>query len=328
MNGAIYFDENGDVKRHYAVGTWWQQKTVPAFLQYHQADIGSADILKKVLDGEILLVNGIGMNDIRLVYAGIDNIRLNSLDIKQSKCTLAFDLWFRYSGDFDDAAIEFENSVQPIQLEKPVKEQTTDSVTKPITKRLYHVEGDFRCNFDFRAYPFDRQTIPIFFRHSTKTNDRLIYVPDVTSLPKSVSGSADGWEMGKIGFYQDAVSKTTTLGNPKYFDSDHTLSYSRFNAEIQIRRENPGVFVAIKFLPLLAMVLLLSLTFFIASERLYIRVLILGAVLGGITFFHLINLSALSAEYLTVLNYSVFAVYILLILFVFKSVWIYRRTAP
>jgi branched-chain amino acid transport system substrate-binding protein len=321
ISGVIYFDENGDARTHYAVGVWQRQQTMPAFLQYHKADIGTTDILKKVLDGEILLVNGIGMNDIRLVYAGIDNVRLNRLDIKNSSCSLAFDLWFGYSGYFDDAAIEFENSVQPIQLEKPVEEQKWEN----ITKHRYHVEGDFKCDFDFRAYPFDRQMIPIRFRHRSQTNDRVIYIPDIMSLPKSVSGSADGWEMGRIEFYQDAISKNTTLGNPEYFSSDHALSYSRFNTQIEIRRESAGGFAAIKFLPAIAGFLLLCLIHFIGSGRLHIRVLIFMAVLAGTTFFHLVNASALPVQYLTILNYVFFAVYGLTVFSAFKSVRDYRR---
>ena len=311
ITGPVFFDENRNVTRHYSVGLWQNHKAVPAFLQYQQTDTGKQDILKKVLDGEILLVNGVAMNDIRLVYAGIDNIRLNRTDIKHSAAGLEFDLRLRYSGYFDDTGIEFDNAVKAIQLGTPVKEEKQGN----ITQATWHVGGDFRCDFDFRAWPFGPLSAAIRFRHTSQTYNRLIFVPDSVTTPASGGLSAGGWQTGDTEFYQDAVSKSSTLGN----SSDQRLSYSRFNAEIQIKQVSPALFAATEFFPVIAMLLMTAAAyFFIRHERL--RLLIFMAVMAGTTFFHLRHFAALPAADMTVLNYSFFAVYAAVIFAVFRDV--------
>ncbi|QTA87797.1 ABC transporter substrate-binding protein [Desulfonema magnum] len=321
ITGHIYFDENGDVRKHYAVGIWLRHKPVPAFLQYQQSDIGRTDnLLKKILHGETILLNGISMNNIRLVYAGIDNLRVSNLDTKHSECTLEFDLGFRYSGYFDDTTIEFENSVSPVRLGKPLKEERT----KNITRRVYRVKADFKYDFDFHTYPFDQHMMPIRFRHTDQTKDRLIYVPDVLSLPESVSSSVGEWKISEISFYQDITAKDSNLGNPKFFGLSNVISYSRFNAEIHIKRKNLAAFIFSKFFPVIAMLLILCLPYFIRPERLRNYALIFMSVLIINTVCYLRWLSALSVEYLTILDYAFFTVYVLLIISAFMSVFIYR----
>ncbi|OQX23416.1 MAG: hypothetical protein BWK80_26130 [Desulfobacteraceae bacterium IS3] len=311
ITGPVFFDENRNVRRHYSVGQWQNHKAVPAFLQYQQTDTVDEDILKKVLDGEILLVNGIAMNDIRLVSAGIDNIRLTSTDIKHSAAGLEFDLRLSYSGYFDDTGIEFDNAVKAIQLGKPVKEEKQGS----ITRRTWHVIGDFIYDSDFRTWPLGSLSAAIRFRHSRQTNDRLIFVPDSVTTPASGGISAGGWETGDTEFYQDAVYENAGAGN----FSGLRLSYSRFNAEIQIKQVSPVLSAATEFFPVIAMLLLTAAAyFFIRHERL--RMAVFMGVLAGATFFHLRHFAALPAAYMTLLNYSFFAVYVTVLFAVFRDV--------
>ncbi len=116
VTGYIYFDEHGDLKRPYAMGFYERQKLLPALSQYSQISaIDSIDnVPQKVLDSELIVIDGIFMYNINVVYAGIDIIEVS---VNRSEYTADFYLWFLYAGDFDDTNIEFRNSVHPVKLE-------------------------------------------------------------------------------------------------------------------------------------------------------------------------------------------------------------------
>lgn len=322
ITGPIYFDETGDVRKSYAAGMWWKQKRIPALSQYQQSPAGeTADetMVRAILDGDILLIKDTVMNKIRVVYAGIDNISVGVPDSKNSECEMEFDIRFRYIGSFDDANIEFTNAASPIRLGKPVKEETE----RNITSRTYHVKGKFRYDFDFRAYPFDRQVIPVRFRHASMSNDRMIYFPDILDQPRTRNRSIPGWDIGEISLYQDLSVKDSNLGNPKFFDSPHLISYSQFNAEVEIRRQRDAIALSY-IISFAAMLVVLYGIYFIGPDKLLSRIIILMLVLSLTVGSRIIPLRQFSAGYLISLDYACFMIYILSLLSVPISLYIYR----
>ena len=180
------------------------------------------------------------------------------------------------------------------------------------------------ADFDFRSFPFDaQQKLPIRFRHTFQTNDRLIYVPNIHS--KDLGSTADGWELTEVQFYQDVMVKNTSLGNPEYFRSEHTIGYSRFNAEIRIKRSASATFIFLKFLPVILMTLSLCLIFYIPAKRLGIRLLIIMFTLTINTAFYLWQLADLPVGYFTTIDYAYFTVYMLIIIAALISTLTYRR---
>ena len=321
ITGPVYFDGNGDVRKHYAVGRWWKQKAIPALSQYQQtADTGTVNetAVKQILDGDILLIKDTVMNKIRIVYAAIYNIKVGIPDIKHSECETEFDIRFRYAGIFDDANIEFTNAVSPVSLGKPVKEESGR-----LTVRIYHVKGKFRLDFDFRDYPFDSQVIPVRFRHAAMTDDRMIYFPDTLDIPQSPDIAVPGWDVGDVSLYQDVAVKDSNLGNPKFFDSPHRINYSQFNAEVEILRQG-NFFVAAYFFQIAAMLILLYGIYFIRPDRLLPRVIIPMVILTFGVCTRLISLIEFSAGYMVSLDYAFFTVYILIILSAPLSLYICR----
>lgn len=324
VTGEIYFDENGDVKKPYVIGTYRKQhKMLPAFSQYRQVGDTqniSAFLLKNILSGTIMEVDGILMNNTRLIYTGMDVIEVSNLKPEKSECTIEFYLWFRYPGYFDDSNIDFSNSQTNIDLGEPIREE----IKNGITTRVYRVKADFNIDFDLRAYPFDvTHVIPIKFRHITQTNNWLMYVPDVLSLPDTVSARLPEWEFEDIFFYQNVVSKYTSLGIPKFFNVDHKiLSYSQFNTEIQIKRKNLAAFISKRFLPLLFILSSLYLTFFIRPDRIGLRIFIStgAAITSGVCHQSLGTL----VVYLTAFDYAFFTAYMLAVISAVISVLVYK----
>ncbi len=325
VTGQIYFDKNGDINKPPVIGVFEKHERVPAFTQYRQySDTGETDrldMIDKIMDGELVIINKEFMSKVRLVDTGTEIIEAGPMDMKKSECPIDFYIWFRFSGDFNkDANIEFTNSTGPVKLGKPVKEEKSGS----ITKRTYRVKANFKCDFNFRDYPFDSQTIPIRFRHAKLTDSKLIYVPD-THLPRSFNISADTWDKNGITFFQDVAIKQTTLGNPDFFGTpQHIISYSQFNTEIRITRNSPALNFQY-FFPITFMVMaLIYVVRFAGAGQIRNRILSSMAVLAVCIVCQMIYFSKITAEYLTSLNFVFMIIYILTVISVLISVYSYR----
>jgi len=323
IGGRIYFNSEGNVSRSPFIGFYEKQMLFPDFVQYQPVPEGDQveDVFKKALEGEMILSDGKLMTQTRVVYAGIYMNEISKLDVTNSSYTADFYLWFRYKGDFDETRIEFLNAVNPVELGQTFKKGTDEN---NVTFKAFHIKADFKDDFDFHAYPFDRHTLQIRFRHTEMKKEQLIYVADALGLPqanqmleKMKLKDADDWQLGELDFYQDTVEKVSTLGNPKFFGAHHFISYSRFTAAIPIERKGFG-FVFKTFLPVSVMVLLIFGTLYLVpAERLGISLSGMSAVLTANTVFHLKLFSDLPIAYMSALEYAHLAVCISVVISVF-----------
>jgi len=252
ITGDIYFDKQGNVTLPLAFGFWHNHKFLPTYRQYqikelHQppgekaepreAKIGQgknpvAD--KKTTEEEIIEIGRQVMTILRVVYTGVDVNEIRNIDMDKGVFTADFYIWFRFFGNFDDTRIKFTNAVKPVTLGKPMTEKTVDN----ITTRSYRIIAGFKTDYDTSAYPLDRHTLGINFRHEDMTRKELIYVPDVLGLPhtaekddkgKMMVKPIPGWDTSDISFSQNIIKKP---GPDK-----KTISYSEFNTAIRIERK-------------------------------------------------------------------------------------------
>ncbi len=317
ISGSLYFNAYGNVSRPPFMGFYEKQILFPDFVQYQPVPEGDQveDIFRKALEGEVILSDGKLMIQTRVVYAGIYINEISNLDVIRSSYTADFYLWFRYRGDFDETRIEFLNAVNPVDPGKPFIDKTDE---KNITFRAFRIKADFKDDFDFHAYPFDRHHLRIKIRHAEMKKEQLIYVADVLGLPEASKmlekpglKDAEDWQLGELDFYQNTVEKVSALGNPQFFDTHHTISYSRFNAAIPIERKGLG-FVVRAFLPVsIMMALICGILCLAPAERLGISLSGLAAVLTVNTLFHLKLFSDLPVAYISALEYAHLAVCLL-----------------
>ncbi len=317
VSGRIYFNAKGNVSRPPFIGFYEKQTLFPDFVQYQPVPEGEQveDVFRKALEGDIILSDGKLMTQTRVVYAGIYMNEISKLNTIHSSYTADFYLWFRYKGDFDETQIEFLNAVSPVELGQPFIKGTDE---KGIVFRAYRIKADFKNDFDFHAYPFDRHTLKIRFRHIEMKKEQLIYVADTLGLPqaknmleKTKLKDADDWQLGELDFYQDTVEKVSTLGNPQFFDKHHLISYSRFTAAIPIERKGV-VFVFKTFLPVIVMVMIIfGILYLMPADRLGISLSVMAAVLTANTVFHLKLFADLPIAYMSALEYAHLAVFIL-----------------
>lgn len=318
ITGRIWFDEDGGVRRHYVVGIWQNYKLLPSFSQYLQNTAEVDNMIQAVLDGRMILTDDITMSYTRMVYAGMEIIKVSDISMEKSEFTADFYLWFRYTDNFDDKNIEFENALTPV-----LPELVAEEVKEGITTRKYRARGRFRADFDFHRHPFNsHQKLHIRFHHAEETNEKLIYFPDILYSP--IRSDLNEWYIDAALSSQDAVSKVTSLGNPDFFGSDHTLSYSRFNFDIYVSKDDDPVQLDIlKYFP--AMLLLPALSLFHFSiRRLNICLATLMITLLANTVLYLRYLSELSVGYMTVMDAVHISIYLLVIISLFMLLLIRR----
>lgn len=326
LSGNLYFDRDGNLNESIYIGAFDQQKFISAFTQLQPVNDISviADLNQKLASGKILLVDGRYMHKTNIVYTGIDINEIRNLDEKTSSYLVDFYLWFRFQGDIDGDSIEFTNygtdrmdSGDKLELDAPINEKVVDG----ITYRVYRVKADFKEEFRFDDYPFDRQELAVRFRHINLTRDNLIYVVDVVGMRDTVTQEViSNWEKSKVfetisdwqptevKFFQNILRNDSTLGDPQLFHSDAELQYSRFNTVINIKR-NTVSFTIKNLLPLLFFVGLSYLLLFLPID--YISVEAVSGTLLAIVFFHLSLLEGLpeGIGYVVALDYGFYIIY-------------------
>lgn len=264
--GDIFFDESGGVKRHFAVGVWQDDTVLPAFIQYQYiADAKYPNLTRAILTGDAILADGVVMKKIRMIFAAIDAIQINRVDVTRMTHEAEFDLHLFYSGKFDNAtadAIEFTNAAGPIEQIGPVAERREYNAIF----RQRRLKGLFRFNPDILQYPFDTQRLFIRFRHKTRTSDDIMFVPYNLSHSAALTALPAEWSNSGIFFYQNISEKLTSLGNPEFFDEPRRISYSQFNAEINLERKAPNLAFSY-FLVIISMICILLYAFFFVSAH-------------------------------------------------------------
>ncbi|MCP4111175.1 MAG: ABC transporter substrate-binding protein [Desulfobacteraceae bacterium] len=329
VTGDIYFDRNGNVVRPPAVGAYKNQALISEPVQYmFISELKRVEnIMKNILDGQIIKIDDYVMTKTRLVYTGIDINEISDLDLLNGSYTFDFYLWFRYNGDFDSENIEFVNADNLIDLgaEKNTLRISNDIVRKVLEKKTdgfttltYRVRAVFQSDFEFSAYPFDHLILRVQFRHASKTRDELIYVSDVMGMRHFTKDKDEepgynalrGWEIDSVSFYQNIVTSDSTLGYPTFFGSKNTIQYSQYNAAVQIKRQVMG-FLLKNIFSVVIMLMTLYIIYFIPDEQFELRLSIGMGVLMTNAFLHQEVSSSLQVGYVVAIDYAFFVVYIL-----------------
>ena len=330
LSGQLYFDDEGNFDNSIYIGTFTQQKFISAFTQLQSLNnVEAVEDLQAELDsGRILLVDGKYRHRTNIVYTGIDINEIRNLDEKTSSYLVDFYLWFRFLGDIDADNIEFTNygtdrmdSGDKLDLDEPIDSETIDGVNY----RLYRVKADFQEEFWFNNYPFDRQNLAVRFRHVNQTRDNLIYVVDVVGMRDTVAkevlnnweeskvfDTISDWQVREVNFFPDTLTNDSTLGNPRLFDADSTLQYSRFNAVIGIERDTFSFSIK-NLLPLLFFIALSYLLLYLPFDAISVEAV--SGTLLAIVFFHLSLLEGLpeGIGYVVALDYAFYVIYGLII---------------
>jgi len=326
VTGYLYFDNDGVAVKSVPIGIYDNGKLISAPVQLRiipsTRSIHNLDELHA--RGEILDIDGTRMYKTKVVYTGIDLNKISDLDMKNYSFTADFYLWFRYQGEFDEKNIEFLNADSTVNLGAPIASEMIDGMNY----RVYRVKAKFKSPFNFRQYPFDQQTLSINFRHRDLTKEQLIYVrDDLRLLPKATllrqlsDGGIAGWQPIDVLVYADTLRSDSTLGNPRL---DVTgIEYSNFNADVQIQRDALNFSIKNLF-PLVAVVILSYLSFFMPSDQFVVRTSLgINAIMTTAFFSLKVSSDLPPLGYLVALDYVFFMIYLLAIFVIILSIACY-----
>ena len=335
VTGPIYFDADGDAVTGLMMGMFKSRRLISAPVQLEP--IGDPTLVpnleEAVRRGRVLALDGRYMYRTMVVYTGLDFDDIGDLDTGDGTYTMDFYIWFRYYGDFDPSEIEFLNAAGPLKLGKPVSEESENDGT---TYRLYRVKATFKGEFDLHDYPFDHQVLALRFYHRGMTRHNLIYVVDdlgmripgrslLEHLRENVMGNATGWRVDKYLVFQDTLTRSSTLGNPRFSRLREPLRYSRFNVEVHIERDVLSYSIKNLF-PVFILILVCYLVLYMPARVLPPRVSICVTTMLTTAFFS----ARLSSDlprvgYLTTVEYVFFVVYVLALFALVVSILDYQH---
>ena len=299
ITGNIYFDENRNFIRPMAVGIFQLQKLLPAFVQFYPISTLKPDTSKDA--GKIFVINNKPMTLTNIVYAGIDINEISHIDKAKSTCTVDFYLWFRFQADSDVRSLVFMNAVKPIELGKPILEESD----KGITTQTYHVKADFRFDSYLQKYPFDHRSVSVAFRHADKPRNSLIFIPDTLGLPRSGSNmdkrlNVNGWNIKDSNCYQKIATVIT---------NGQSSEYSQFIASAHVERKGMGFAVKTLF-PFFIIPILLFFVYGIPANRIKDRMLVCIAGIIACGIFHALIWSDFRLlPYTVAIEYVCFVIY-------------------
>lgn len=324
--GYIYLDKNRNAIKPVPIGMYDNGALISAPIQLQAIPNTELvrDLQGEVGEGNIIKIDGNYFYKTQVVYTGIDLNEISNLDVKNSTFTADFYIWFRYSGDFDESRIEFVNAVNPVALGNPISQDFYNGQTY----HAYRVKAGFKSNFNFRAYPFDQQTLNITIRNRDLTREQLTFVrddlrllDDTTLMNQLNEVIVGGWKVIDVNVYSDILRSDSTLGNPRL--SNTGIEYSIFNVDTTIQRD--AVNFSIKNLfPIVAVLMLAYLAFFIPAGEFGMRVSLgINAIMTTAFFSLKVSSDLPSIGYLVALEYIFFMTYTLAIFVIILAILIY-----
>jgi len=322
VSGRIYFHPKGDVIRLPYLGFYIKQKLLQNFEQYQPVFESDQieNFYEKALNGEIIVNNGHPMAKTSVVYTGIHIKEISKLDITNSKYTAEFYLWFRFKGVLDISLIEFLNAVNQVNLGQPLVDETFDNNNT----KLFHAKAEFREDFDFHAYPFERHLLTIKLQYPVMKKKHLIFIADPIDLPKYYENVKytnfhnKHWKLGQLSLYQNTLEKHSSLGNPKYFKTNNILNFSRLTAEIPlIRKDLKNVILKTYYPVFILIIFMIFIVFFELSSKYFnLSISALATFLVFNTFFYIITIFDLPTQAPAV-DFVYFSIYgIIMIVFI------------
>jgi len=240
--GLNYFN-NRNASKPASMGIYKNEKLFAAFDQLqevrHSGEIDSA------LSDKYVSIGDKQFHKTDVVYTGVQFNEISDFDPNTITYTLDFYLWFIAKAHINLQDIEFLNAVKPIQLSKPLINESIDGKTY----HLYKVNGRFKENARHSKHQVlftNQQALGVSFHHRALNRTALIYVIDSWGMDltndlgefqnqQRLNFLTKDWAIEDISFFQSTFKKKA-LGNPKYLTPTNRTEYeySLFHADILV----------------------------------------------------------------------------------------------
>ena len=322
----IFFEPSRNITRAARFGVYQNGEIVSANTQFEPISVPGEikDLQEQIEKGRIMTVNGAYAYKANVVYAGVDLLGIEEIDIKTSTYKVDFYLWFRYAPNEQDEEFKpddfvFTNAEGDVESVLIRDELNSDGTFL----KTYRVSGIFKNQFQFYEYPFDHQDLVVEFRNQNANTSFIQYVVDQVGMRYTNetdlldnfrdNGAFDaiyGWDEKGVNITQDIFPTFSTLGSPQNFDRKVSTDYSLINVRVDVQRTSLQYIIK-SLLPLLITLVLAYITFFLPlghEERLAVG----STALLTTAFFHLTLADTLPAiGYTVAMEYLFYASYIM-----------------
>jgi len=271
LTGRLYFNANRDIPRPIRMGFFHYGRFVTAPLQLVRIDQPDGiDLAAEREKGYVLSFGDQHYWVQRVVYTGIDIVRLNRIDVKQGTFNVDFYLWMRFAGEGDgQTQVQFPALLDRDAFDpaRPLQSGQEDG----LNYRLYRISGDFKTRYELHNYPFDTQQLLLHFRNTQQRQELVTYVIDRFGLrlaDERTSLVEDGaysglelWRFLGLRYFVDSLSSGSTLGKASLFDSGLKTEFAGFDTVIVLHR-NSAIYMLKNLLPLFLLALVVFATLF------------------------------------------------------------------
>jgi len=271
LTGRLYFNANRDIPRPIRMGFFHYGRFVTAPLQLVRIDQPDGiDLAAEREKGYVLSFGDQHYWVQRVVYTGIDIVRLNRIDVKQGTFNVDFYLWMRFAGEGDgQTQVQFPTLLDRDAFDpaRPLQSGQEDG----LNYRLYRISGDFKTRYELHNYPFDTQQLLLHFRNTQQRRELITYVIDRFGLrlaDERTSLVEDGaysglelWRFLGLRYFVDSLSSGSTLGKASLFDSGLKTEFAGFDTVIVLHR-NSAIYMLKNLLPLFLLALVVFATLF------------------------------------------------------------------
>jgi ABC-type branched-subunit amino acid transport system substrate-binding protein len=271
LTGRLYFNENRDIPSPIRMGFFHYGRFVTAPLQLVRIDQPDGiDLSAERAKGHVVSFGDQHYWVQRVVFTGIDIVRLNRIDVKQGTFNVDFYLWMRFEGDGDgQTQVQFPALLdrEAFDPARPLQTGREDG----LNYRLYRINGDFKTRFELHGYPFDTQQLLLHFRNTQQRQELITYVIDRFGLrlaDEQTSLVEDGaysglelWRFLGLRYFIDSLSSGSTLGKAALFDSGLKTEFAGFDTVIVLHR-NSAIYILKNLLPLFLLALVVFATLF------------------------------------------------------------------
>jgi len=296
ITGKLYFDENGAMQRQIVISMIENGAFKPAFIQIKEVTEPHvlATLDERVSKKEVVVVGGVPYFLTSVVYAGIDFIRINSVDVVGQNFDLEFFMWFRWVGDnIDTSKIDFLNGIYGIEDKVEV---LRENLSGHVKYRCYRIKGTYLYPYKLHLFPFDTQSLPMTLSHKTKDANQLMLVLDKKALSHAPITEIypEEWKYIERVDFAGTFDETSSFGDPSYAGTATTTQFSVYETHIVIERITfPYLFKL--FMPLFMMIVISLLVFFVPQDSFDARMALVMTALLSVLVFHLSQGDALPA---------------------------------
>ncbi|HIF33312.1 MAG TPA: hypothetical protein EYQ75_16910 [Planctomycetaceae bacterium] len=288
ITGNLYFDDHGAMQRPIVISVIEDAVFKPAFSQIKQVTEPNVlgTLQNRIEAKEVLVLDDVPYYLTSVVYAGIDFIRINSVDVVGQNFDIEFFLWFRWVGDhIDTGKIDFVNS---IFSEENTNEVLREDLTNPVKYRCYKVKGKYLYPFKLQMFPFDSQHLPMTLSHKTKDANQLTLVMDTKHLNHAPITEIypEEWLYVRRVDFAGTYDEPSSFGDPSYTGSRHATQFSIYETNIVIDRIVFPYFFKL-FLPLIMMIVISMFVFLVPQDNFDARMTLVMTALLSVLVFHL-----------------------------------------